>query len=80
MIRIQVEWTGDGFILSEHMHYSRFYPSLDRLTAKLARRGFRIERTGAGERRLAFPVTEQAKVQSAALVAKNGASWTIEDA
>lgn len=53
---VKVLWDGEKLILSQPQHPHRIYPQLDRLCAKLKRRGYRIQRTGVGELRYAWPV------------------------
>ena len=55
--KIGVTWDGQRLVLESRVKESGVYAHLDRLSAKLARRGFRIERTGRGYLRYAYPVT-----------------------
>lgn len=62
---VVVTWTGEHLeILSTSgergPHGKRFF-GVDRCAARLKRRGFRIERTGAPGRQLAVPVTDEAR-------------------
>jgi len=53
---VKVLWDGEKLVLSQVQKPSRIYPDLDRACGALARRGFRIQRTGVGELRYAWPV------------------------
>lgn len=48
-------WDGTKLVLEQRQNSYGLYPGLDRFCAKLKRRGFRIQRTGQGNYRYAFP-------------------------